>query len=556
MKSDRKIDILDDPTGSPDNGSDKPKATSTKRIRRSYQQLDRTFACEDCNRKYASEHSMNQHIRLKHVSPTPPLAMLGKNPFLLPKSGQSSVGVKENALGDDQKQSESIRDQMSPSSTSSARGLQPHHHTGGITKSEPCPRAFESRSRYENYHVDHVRRRAAASHYPHMREDFADHRNYMWNEAGHSRDAYSEPIDNPLWTRIIHSINRQQDLHRDGFLHEEEYHEREPHYHSDYNSRYYGPRWRPHERAYSYQYAHHEPYTRSSKPIRLTNNGGNRMATPESQYPGGSDLCRRTDVYPNGSQRRQTSAVGNIHFSQQTRPVGSYLYGDARPGGFHVGGSERYRHTGPSSQVITNRRTDNPTIPRPMKDASFNRCVRTKSIPTVVLQDRKPNARKISTRVSVGSDTDTAECAASCSNSSSPTSDCRSQVLANTLSTVNIRTPDIILTDQKSCELGVNRIEHASSSHICEDNAAGQNTIIRTYVKNMNLSRCLSANTEVFEDSSVEALMSEITQLSSDETKDWGVDQIDYTAFSIADLDLLEPFCTTSTDHAAGAIQV
>eukprot|EP01134_Creolimax_fragrantissima_P007268 CFRG7268T1 len=57
------------------------EANNSKRRRRTFKELERSFVCEftSCQRPYASEHSLNQHIRLKH-SPRSQIRRRGQAP--------------------------------------------------------------------------------------------------------------------------------------------------------------------------------------------------------------------------------------------------------------------------------------------------------------------------------------------------------------------------------------------------------------------------------------------------------------------------------------------
>ncbi|KNC85378.1 hypothetical protein SARC_02436 [Sphaeroforma arctica JP610] len=79
------LEKYSNPNDKHDLKKDKSKSTTPKkRVRRSYEQLNRNVKCEYCDRSYASEHSMHQHIRLKHIAPSVALRPLA-NTVLLPK---------------------------------------------------------------------------------------------------------------------------------------------------------------------------------------------------------------------------------------------------------------------------------------------------------------------------------------------------------------------------------------------------------------------------------------------------------------------------------------
>ncbi|KNC82409.1 hypothetical protein SARC_05305 [Sphaeroforma arctica JP610] len=67
-----------------------------RRRRRTFAELDRSYVCEhpNCGRPYASEHSLNQHVRLKHASRSPARRRGLTLPMYMPLPNQNIPGMQ------------------------------------------------------------------------------------------------------------------------------------------------------------------------------------------------------------------------------------------------------------------------------------------------------------------------------------------------------------------------------------------------------------------------------------------------------------------------------
>eukprot|EP00124_Ichthyophonus_hoferi_P001069 Ihof_evm9s49 gene=Ihof_evmTU9s49 len=67
------FDVNEDPKPCKELNGEGEGEDKKKRHRRTFAELSRNFICDQCKRPYATEHSLNQHIRLKHAPQRPSL---------------------------------------------------------------------------------------------------------------------------------------------------------------------------------------------------------------------------------------------------------------------------------------------------------------------------------------------------------------------------------------------------------------------------------------------------------------------------------------------------